>query len=522
MLLVSTVTFYWVRIDSAQARLRDDALSLRDYRLLSEIVNGWLLSNDLVFGSGETHMVAAGLHQGEQIQNLAMELLQEPLAQHFENAFIELIALIQSNQRNLLQTQQDEVDQFRDLLTIWDDNSQQVVNRVVNLGELLINASEENSRIAAEERRIFIALISIECLIFSLLIFMLWRWATRLIVQPLGQLTEAAHRALQDGTAMTVKTSHVSEIETLSRNINEFTGSLAQRVEDRTRQLEEQKQHLVKEIGLRKTAQKVAQAAAAKAITASEAKTQFMANMSHEIRTPINGIIGSAQLLGIMELDKKARNWIQTIEDSGNHLLSLVTTVLDYSEIDAGQFNLCSEVFFTGSLIEKCRSTFRPQAEKKELDLHFELDHELPEKLLGDRQRIQQILVSLVGNAIKFTEGGSITVSAKVVMFKGESITLRWQVIDTGVGIPEDRYQSIFESFEQIDNSDTRKYGGSGLGLTVSRELARMMEGDITVESKIGAGSTFSCTMNLGLVEADYSNYQKPGAVNVGLPANNA
>lgn len=521
-LLVATVTFYWVRLDSAQARIRDDALALRDYRLLSEVVNSWLLSGDLVFASDQTEMLAGGIRQGEQIYNLATELSQESLSQAYQNDFFNIIAMVENHQTLLLHAQQAEREQFQDLFPIWDASSQEVVSRVVELGELLISASQENGRIAAEERRMFITLIAIACAIFSLLIFMLWRWATRQIVQPLRQLTEAAHQALQLGTAMTVEKSHVDEIETLSGSINDFTKSLSNRVEERTLQLRQQQQHLMEEVDLRKAAQKVAQEAAVKATAASDAKSQFMANMSHEIRTPLNGIIGSAQLLGIMELEESAQDWVHTIEDSGEHLLSLVNAVLDFSKIDDGQFNLSCENFLTDTLLRQCRSTFTAHSVKNNIGFYFDIDPELPEQLIGDSLRIQQILTNLIGNAIKFTEAGSIEVRVKAIKINAESIRLNWEISDTGIGIPEDSYQCIFESFDQVDNSDSRKYGGSGLGLTISRELARMMGGDITVESKIGVGSTFHCVMILGLTEVAHLKEHIFDTSSVDLLAHNA
>lgn len=517
LLLVATVTFYWVRIDSAQAKIRDDALSLRDYRLLSEVVNSWMLSNELIFNSGQTFLLNNSLRQGEQIYNLAQDLSREPLAQAFQNPLFELTKLLEENQNNLVRAQQGEAEQLQELRETWDASSQEIVSRVVNLGELLIAASQENGRIAEKERKIFIALVSIECLIFSLLILMLWRWVTRQIVQPLSYLTEAAKQALQDGATMTVQKSRITEIDTLSESINEFTQSLAQRVEERTVQLKEQKQHLVKEVELRKAAEKVAQTAAAKATAANEAKGQFMANMSHELRTPLNGIIGSTQLLAIMSLDEKAQSWINTIEDSGNHLLSLVNAVLDFSDIDAGKFDLSTDIFHTDTMLREYRSMFVAQTVRKDIDLFFDIDPELPKQLIGDSLRIQQILSNLLENAIKFTESGSITVRANIVEIRDFSIRLKWEITDTGIGIPQDRFEDIFDAFEQIDGGDTRKYGGSGLGLSISRELARIMGGDITVQSKVGVGSTFHCQIELELAQADHSQEVSYDTVKIGL-----
>lgn len=426
VLLVMTVTFYWIRLDSGQARIRDDALSLRDYRLLSEVVSGWLLSGDLVFISDQADMLAGGLRQGEQIHNLATELSNESIAGAFQSDFAEIISLVEYNQTRLLQSRQASPEQLRELLENWELSSDEVVSHVVNLGERLIDTSQENSLIAEQERRVFITLIAIECLVFSMLIFVLWRWATRLIVQPLSQLTAAAHQALQDGTVMSVEQSRVDEIETLSGSINDFARSLADRVEERTAQLRQQQQQLLEEVCLRKAAQKEAQAEAVKATAANQAKSQFLANMSHEIRTPLNAIIGGTQLLGLMDLEESAQTWIHTIEDSGGHLLGLVNSVLDFSRIDAGQFELAYEKFDTDTLLRQCRSMFAAGAARNNISLSFEIDSELPEQLVGDSLRLQQILTNLLGNAFKFTEAGSIVVRLKVTKIDHGNIRLNF------------------------------------------------------------------------------------------------
>lgn len=501
MLLVATVSFYWFRLDSAQARIRDDAITLRDYRLLSEVVSGWVLSGDLVFGRGQVEMVAAGLRQGEQIANLAAELSRDLLASPYQDSFADIATVVADNQAVFQRAQQVGPGRIQDMFPIWDASSQQVISQAVGLGELLIRDSDANSVLAAEERRMFLALIAVECGVFALLIFVLWHWTTGLISRPLRQLTGSARRALTLGAEMERVSSSVDEIGSLSASINDFTRTLSERVEDRTQLLEQQSRSLAEEVDLRRVAQKAAQEAADKAAAANKAKGQFLANMSHEFRTPLNAIIGGAQLLELMKLEQSARDWAQTIGDSGNHLLALVDDVLDFSKLDEDEFDLVSEEFTSESLWQRCHSLFAAHSGDSELDFTLEVDPLIPEQLVGDCGRIQQILTNLIGNAVKFTEAGTVSVNVSVLRHDAETIKLNWRITDTGIGIAEQDYDRIFEFFEQVDNSHSREYGGNGLGLAISRELARKMGGDISVESEPGVGSTFYCSMTLGLCE---------------------
>lgn len=514
MLLVATVSFYWLRLDSAQARIRDDAITLRDYRLLSEVISGWVLSGDLVFGRDQVEMVAAGLQQSEQIANLAEELSGDLLAFPYQNSFSEIPAIVADMQTFFQRAQRVDPNRIQDMFPIWDASSQQVISQAVSLGELLITDSDANSILAAQERSTFLSLIALECGIFALLIFLLWRWTTGLISKPLHQLTGSARSALALGVEMERVSSRVDEIGLLSASINDFTRTLSERVEDRTLLLEQQSRSLVDEVELRKVAQRAAQEAAEKAAAANKAKGQFLANMSHEFRTPLNAIIGGAQLLELMKLEQSALDWAQTIGDSGNHLLALVDDVLDFSKLDEDELDLANEKFSAESLWQNCRSLFAAHSRdcNPGFTLHFslEIDPLIPENLYGDSRRIQQILNNLIGNAVKFTEAGAIAVGVSVLTSDAESIKLGWRITDTGIGIAEQDYDRIFEFFEQVDNSHSREYGGNGLGLAISRELARKMGGDISVESRPGVGSTFHCSMTLGLCEGNQSSEAAP------------
>ncbi|MGZ0708945.1 response regulator [Coraliomargarita sp. W4R53] len=232
-------------------------------------------------------------------------------------------------------------------------------------------------------------------------------------------------------------------------------------------------------------------AAIAKAHEASRAKGDFLAAMSHEIRTPINGIIGASELCRETSLDIEQRGYLDTVIQCGSTLLSLVNDVLDFSKIEAGQLNLESLNFSPRNLIESVAEEFTPVARAKGIELVVGYDAELPEYMLGDPTRVKQVFYNLVGNAVKFTDTGEVALRAKVVHLGSDAVRVLFSVTDTGIGISKDRQKAIFCSFTQADMSTTRKYGGSGLGLSICKELIRLMGGKIDVISEQGNGSRF-------------------------------
>jgi signal transduction histidine kinase/CheY-like chemotaxis protein len=236
---------------------------------------------------------------------------------------------------------------------------------------------------------------------------------------------------------------------------------------------------------------------------ANQAKSEFLANMSHEIRTPMNGVIGMAELLLDAPLGNQQRDYAETIRDSARALLTVINDILDFSKIEAGKLELEVTRVEVRDLLEDVARLIAIQAHAKNLEVTAYIDPAVPEFVQGDAGRLRQVLINLCGNAVKFTEEGEVALSVSVVAQDADSTTLRFEVRDTGLGIPENRLHTLFKPFSQVDASTTRRFGGTGLGLSIVKRLAEMMGGEAGVLSRQGAGSTFWFVARLTIAAAD-------------------
>ena len=328
------------------------------------------------------------------------------------------------------------------------------------------------------------------------------------------------HLKLYGQKLITLVDQRTAALRESEQQLRRSRDELELRVQERTSELVQSNRALGEEVSVRRRTEEQLISAKEAAEAASLAKSHFLANMSHEIRTPINGIIGMTDVALGCELGEEQREYLEIVKFSADSLLSIVNDILDFSKIEARKLTLDKAPFRIRHLIFELVRSLSLRARQKGLELDLHLDSALPEEVIGDQLRLRQVLLNLLDNAIKFTSQGSVSLTVELEQVANEVMALHFAVKDTGIGIPSEKQAKIFEAFTQADTSSTRRYGGTGLGLTISSQLTEMMGGKLWVKSTAGQGSTFHFTacMGLGVRNSEEIGGTKPSQSNDSQP----
>ncbi len=457
----------------AREQVQNDSRDLESLERFTEGVGHLLLNGDLVLSGGSTYLVAVALEQAESLNGLLDGFTSSPLfAEHIvECAELKsdvsvLAALIESA---LSIEGADRHDALFPLLDRFDVRSEDMTARTEDLKvALTIDARERSER--AEERVASAQTASVSALlVFLAVILGSWLYLQHATASPLRSLAQRVRASAEgdpfepDGSGPREVLELAATFAELVTNLERARDGLEDTVNERTRELNQ----------------------------ALKARSAFLAITSHELRTPMNSLLGFADLLAEGGVDDaQEKECLTQIQASGRHLMSLIEDLLDLSQIDAGQMRLELAPYSPRELIAEVVRILAGAVREKGLTMQVRVEPSVPDFATGDSVRIRQVLINLVSNAIKFTPRGRVRLEAG-----WSENELRIEVQDTGVGIPSNKLETIFEEFEQVDTSDTREYGGSGLGLPLSLRLARMMKGDLTVKSTPNVGTTFRLSL---------------------------
>ena len=350
-------------------------------------------------------------------------------------------------------------------------------------------------------------------------------------MQPIMDLVEAMRRVSTEGDYSTRVTNlsqdelkvlqlgfnrMLDQIENTSIALQDAHDSLEQRIVERTAQLSQMNQELEQEISFRRETEKQLVCAKEAAEAANQTKSDFLANMSHEIRTPMTAILGFVDLLADSETSRQeSEEYIKTIRRNGNHLISVINDILDLSKIEAGKMEIKRTSCSVMTIIDEIQTLMNVPAANKGLGFEVEYNGSIPAQIETDSVRLRQILVNLLGNAIKFTEQGKVSLTVNFLRKTPRTDSrLQFVINDSGIGMNEEQLDAVFDAFAQANTSHSRRFGGTGLGLTISRQLVRMLGGDLTAESKLGQGSTFTFDIVAGdfvMVEENVPSFASSG-----------
>jgi len=357
--------------------------------------------------------------------------------------------------------------------------------------------AEMDIRALTLERYRLIASLSLGGMLLGLLLFLIAFAISRYASRPIEEANQALYRLSRGDYSLVMPAAKPTEFKQLANHINRLAEHFQQAQRDMQSQIEQATSELQESMETIEEQNIKLDLAHRSALRANAVKSEFLANMSHEIRTPLNGIIGFCRLLGRSSLDTRQEEWLEHVRRACDNLLMLVNDVLDFSKLEADRLTLEEVDVDIVALVDEIIGLHAPEAQRKQLHLVAMVYDDVPTPLCGDPLRIHQVLNNLLGNALKFTNEGEIIIRVMLDSQEGQHVVLHISVSDTGIGLSDEHQQQLFSAFSQAEPSHSRQFGGSGLGLTICRQLIQRMGGEITVESELGKGSTFSFTLPL-------------------------
>jgi len=463
---------------NASARLELDVQQIERLSKLEDAARFFVITGDLILTGESTYLSSLATEQADSLSQQLAALRESDLATGAESDAASLAGSIERCRSILMDAATVAGDEalLEALTGPFDEASVELSGSLERLTTHFNEAAAAWRSEADAKRRALVVRSWLGAVTFLLILLVGWRHISVTIAQPIRALARRA-TAARDRGSFEAPSKGPTEVQELGTRLTELFGAqeraredLEEQVEIRTRELQQ----------------------------ALQARAAFLANTSHELRTPMNAILGFAALLADADSSEQDQEeFVGNIQQSAQHLLELIEDVLDLSKIDAGHMGIEAVGTAPREILDQVRRMLEGAAQEKGLRFETICTDAVPRLISTDPIRLRQILVNLVNNAVKFTESGSVTAT-----LDWEDSVLEARVEDTGIGIAEDQLASIFESFEQVDSSDTRRYGGTGLGLAICKKLARLMGGDIEVESEVGEGSLFHVHLSAPEAEA--------------------
>jgi len=494
LLVAGAINANFSRLQVRSHEVARNSMALTHLEYFVTSMEQMLITADLVIASGETYLADGLISQVDGIRQQLSALRDFPLLTGASEQLTRVDALLEDIVASVhlqMLSLEKSATIVESVVLAFDE----VAQALPALTEQLHTDAERNAQMEAEElardqltRSRMAAFLAV---LYVLMIILVLRWSLSKISAPLQQLTNRADDSMELNRRFRFDATGPTEIMRLGNTIDRFVGSLETRVADRTTDLKAKTSALQHEIEVRKRTEIKLNQAKVAAEAATQAKSDFLAVVSHELRTPMNAVLGTIELLKDSDLSAEQRIYTDSAHQSGNALMALLNDVLDMSKIEAGHMTLESVDLRIDEIIDGIIELFTGEAIEKGLILAGMIEPDTPLAIRGDPLRIRQILMNLVSNAIKFTDHGHVYLKVEALRTHEGEPELRFEVSDTGIGIDSKDQDELFTEFTQLDSSYTRRQGGTGLGLAICKRIAKMMDGQLKVESTVGSGSRF-------------------------------